>query len=75
MGPPPLPANCLLSRRDMPVVSSLPYDPVSLASLLLCVLPLMDGAHVRTWRVAVETPFPNVLQYRKICTNIIRSLG
>jgi hypothetical protein len=27
----------------MPVVSALPYEPVSLAFLLLCVLLLIDG--------------------------------
>jgi hypothetical protein len=31
-------------RGDVAVVSSLPYDPVSLASLLLSMLLLMDGS-------------------------------
>jgi hypothetical protein len=37
-------ACCLLFRGDVAVVSSLPYDPVSLASLLLSMLSLMDGS-------------------------------
>jgi hypothetical protein len=34
---------CLLSLRDIAALPSLPYHPVSFASVFLCALPMMDG--------------------------------
>jgi hypothetical protein len=61
-------ACCLLFRGDVAVASSLPYDPVTFSRRC-------SSDRLAIYGVDVETPLPNVLQFDKVYTDIMRSLG